>query len=124
MMVKRASLSPMKRLKLFEKHRGICHLCEQPIQPGQAWEVSHDRPLELGGADDDENRKPAHKTCHREHTRTVDQPAIAKAKKIAAKHVGAIRPAGKLQSRGFAPSRKERKPKPQLPPAAIYERMS
>jgi 5-methylcytosine-specific restriction enzyme A len=123
-MAKRASLSPMKRLKIFELHGGRCTFCEQPIQPGEPWEVSHDRPLELLGADDDTNRKPAHKTCHAVQTRTEDMPRIVKAKRQAAKHVGAIRPEGKLKSRGFPPSRKERAPKPSnLPRPRLYQEM-
>ncbi|QDP57331.1 MAG: hypothetical protein Unbinned3696contig1008_9 [Prokaryotic dsDNA virus sp.] len=80
-MAKRASLSRVKRLAIFEAHGGICHLCERKIQAGEAWEVSHDRPLELLGADDDENRKPAHKSCHAVQTREHDIPRIAKAKR-------------------------------------------
>ncbi|MEC5289443.1 HNH endonuclease signature motif containing protein [Aurantimonas sp. C2-4-R8] len=49
--------------------------------PGEIWEISHDRPLELLGDDDDENRKPAHKSCHAVQTREHDIPRIAKAKR-------------------------------------------
>ncbi|MBY9045422.1 HNH endonuclease, partial [Pseudomonas fluorescens] len=54
-----------------------------------AWDVSHELPLELGGADDDTNRRSAHRKCHRTHTATVDMPAIARAKRIHAGHHGA-----------------------------------
>lgn len=86
----RRHLSTRERLRLFNLHRGICHFCDGKIDgTREAWEVSHDTPLELGGADDDENMKPAHKKCHRAHTAEVDMPNIARAKRREAKHLGA-----------------------------------
>jgi hypothetical protein len=38
-----------------EKYR--CHLCGGYIYPGQGWDVTHEFPLDLGGADDDQNRR-------------------------------------------------------------------
>ncbi len=90
-MTKRRHWSGSARLALFLKHAGICHLCGGKIHVGEAWEVSHDIPLELGGADDDTNAKPAHAKCHRRHTSERDIPAIAKAKRRERKHLG-IRP--------------------------------
>lgn len=88
-MTKRRSISQTMRVRIFERHNGICEFCEQKIQVGEAWEVSHSIPLECGGADDESNMRPAHKTCHRKHTSEVDAPAIAKVKRIHAKHIGA-----------------------------------
>ncbi|WP_377838743.1 HNH endonuclease [Bosea sp. UC22_33] len=88
----RRSLSTRDRLRIFTLHGGICHLCGGKVQAGEAWEVSHDTPLELGGADDDANRKPAHRKCHRAHTAAVDLPNIAKAKRREARHLGAKAP--------------------------------
>lgn len=89
----RRHLSPKERLRLFQLHDGICHLCEGKIQVGQAWDISHDIPLELGGADDDDNNsKPAHRKCHRDHTSKVDVPNIAKAKRRERKHYGVKKP--------------------------------
>lgn len=87
----RRSISTRERVRLFQLHDGICHLCGGKIAVGERWEVSHDIPLELGGADDDANRKPAHYRCHRTHTATVDAPNIARAKRREAKHIGAKR---------------------------------
>lgn len=91
-MSKRRTWSERQRLALFLKHEGRCHLCGGKITPGEKWEVSHEIPLELGGADDDENCKPAHFKCHRVHTAEVDIPAIAKAKRRQARHLGAKPP--------------------------------
>ena len=89
----RKSISTRERLRLFTLHNGICHLCGGKINGArEAWEVSHDIPLELCGADDDENRKPAHAKCHKVQTATIDVPRIAKAKRREAKHIGAKAP--------------------------------
>lgn len=86
-MVKRRQWSKSARVALFLKYEGRCHLCSQPIRGG--WEVSHEIPLELGGADDDTNAKPAHATCHRQRTSTEDIPRISKAKRQQALHLRA-----------------------------------
>lgn len=89
-MTKRRSLTGKDRLRIFAAHGGRCMFCGGKIEAKrEAWEVSHDIPLEMGGADDDVNRKPAHKKCHRTHTYTVDAPAIAKAKRREIKDMGA-----------------------------------
>ncbi len=89
-MTKRAHLTGKERLRLFTLCGGICQFCRGEINPAcEAWEVSHDIPLELGGADDDLNRKVAHKKCHRAHTAAVDLPNIAKARRRELKNMGA-----------------------------------
>ncbi|MGI9297057.1 MAG: HNH endonuclease signature motif containing protein [Gammaproteobacteria bacterium] len=92
----RKSLSTRERLRLFTLHKGICHICEGRIDGArEAWEISHELPLELGGADDDENRKPAHYKCHRALTAEQDIPRIAKAKRREARHLGAKAPSSR-----------------------------
>jgi len=59
---RRKRLSTTERLALLERENATCHLCKGIIQPGQAWDVSHEIPLELGGAvvrreGDDEGRQ-------------------------------------------------------------------
>lgn len=103
----RKRLSTTQRIRIFRRHGGICEFCVQPIQVGQAWEVSHSIPLALGGEDAEGNWRPAHKACHRAHTSSVDQPRIAKAKAQEAVHIGAKRPKQRIKSRGFP-----HKPKP------------
>jgi 5-methylcytosine-specific restriction protein A len=85
----RKTISGKERLRLFVLHGGTCHFCKGKINAErEAWEVSHEIPLELGGADDDANRLPAHKKCHRDHTSAVDAPNIAKAKRRELKNLG------------------------------------
>jgi hypothetical protein len=49
--------------------------------------VEHLRALGLGGEDDDANCAPAHETCRRGKDK-LDVSAIAKAKRVKAKHLG------------------------------------
>lgn len=83
---RRKRLTTQQRFELLQRENHSCHLCNGTIQIGQDWDVSHEIPLELGGADDDTNRRAAHRKCHRAHTATVDIPAIARAKRVRAKH--------------------------------------
>lgn len=86
---RRKRLSTTERVALLERENCRCHLCKGEIQPGQAWDVSHEIELELGGTDDDENRRAAHRKCHQDHTAAISLPKIAKAKRNYAKHHGA-----------------------------------
>lgn len=114
-MTVRRRISTRERMEIFTREKGICHLCQGAIAPGVAWDISHDIPLELGGDDHGPNLKIAHRnTCHREHTRKVDVPAIAKAKRREAAYLGAKQPSGKLQGPQF-PKKPAREPKAQLP---------
>lgn len=89
MRIKRARLSTTARFELLQREKFRCHLCRGLIYVGQAWEISHEIPLELNGPDDDSNRRCAHVKCHGIRTATIDLPAIARAKRIEASHHGA-----------------------------------
>ncbi len=119
--MKRRRISTRERLAIFKRDDSVCHLCGGKINAGEAWEVSHDIPLEMGGADDGDNLKPAHKKCHRPHTAEVDIPQIAQAKRREASHLGATaKSARPIQSRGF--EKREKKEKLPMPPRrSVYE---
>ena len=91
----RVRLSTRDRVALFEEHKGRCHICGEPITARDAWEVSHPIPLAAGGADKPGNRAPAHKRCHRYQTSNIDQPLIAKVKRVHARHIGAKTPSAR-----------------------------
>ena len=57
--------------------------------------------------------------CHREKTSESAKP-MAKARRLEAKNVGAVRPKGKIQSRGF-PKREKREQIPRPAYRSIYE---
>jgi 5-methylcytosine-specific restriction endonuclease McrA len=49
----------------MRRHGGICHVCGG----GDSDQVDHVIPLEEGGPDTDENKRPIHAVpCHREKT--------------------------------------------------------
>ena len=85
----RGPMSPMRRLRIFEAHKGVCILCERRIKAGDTWTVEHIRALALGGADTDANCGPAHEACRRLKDKS-DVASIAKAKRAKAKHFGII----------------------------------
>lgn len=97
----RKSFSRKDRVRLFDLHGGKCHLCDQKIKVGDAWDLEHIVPWELTRDDSDENVKPAHKSCHKIKT-ADDVAAIRKADRVRAKHMGAWpKSKAKIQSRGF-----------------------
>lgn len=82
------SMTPLRRARIFDAHGGVCHLCGQKIQVGEAWDVEHIVALEISGDDSDDNLAPAHRSCHRTKTKQ-DAGDIAKCRRVHAKHVGA-----------------------------------
>lgn len=96
--------SARERERLFRLHGGRCHLCGQPIVPGEAFDLEHVIPYELTRDESDENVKPAHVHCHRgPGGKTADDiRGIRKADRARQKHQGLWPPPlRKLQSRGF-----------------------
>lgn len=82
-------MSTRRRAAIFAAAGGVCHICGGRIDgTREAWEADHVIPLEIGGDDSDGNLAPAHVKCHRAKTAEADIPAIAKARRVAAKHDG------------------------------------
>lgn len=107
---KRKPLTALQRAKLYDAYDGKCWICGLPIPIGDTWRDEHKRPLALGGTNAMDNRAPVHIHCAREKD-AKDIPAIAKAKRTRAKHVGAKpEPVKRIAGRGFpkpAPEGKE-----------------
>lgn len=81
-------MSPMRRLRIWERHKGRCIICKRKIDGvRERWIVEHDRALGLGGEDEDSNCGPAHETCGKDKTK-ADVARISKAKRVKAKHLG------------------------------------
>ncbi len=59
----RIRLSRLARVRVFDRHRGICHRCGLKIhaERGEKWDVDHVKPLHLGGTTAQSNLAPAHK---------------------------------------------------------------
>ena len=67
---RRPSLSPRRRLAVWERTGGRCVICSRRIDgTRERWTVEHIRALGLGGADDLDNMGPAHESCGRRKTR-------------------------------------------------------
>jgi len=119
----RKRLTPTQRLKLFERHKGICALCGLQIRSGEKWIDEHLRALGLGGTNDDDNRAPVHVACAKAKTVEEDLPRIAKAKRSKMAALGIKRDdRQKIQSRGFPRAEKQaRVEKQKLPPRNLYK---
>ena len=97
-MTRRMSLT--RKARIFAAHGGKCHICGQAIDGTRdRWEAEHIVPYALTRDDSDENLAPAHERCHAVKT-AQDVPQIAKAVRVAAKHIGA-RPKFKMPYRRF-----------------------
>src|SRR5260370_440643 len=85
---RRGTMSPARRLRIWEAHGGMCVLCAKKIDGvREPWTIEHIRALGLGGEDADENCGPAHEDCRRKKDK-ADVASIAKAKRVKAKHIG------------------------------------
>ena len=90
-MTPRRKLSTKQRIQVFQQGGGRCYLCKQPITPRDTWQIEHSTPFAIGGSDDIKDLLPVHDFCHAEKTK-ADVTAIAKTKRIFAKHIGAQKP--------------------------------
>ncbi|MBO9398765.1 HNH endonuclease [Shimia sp. R9_2] len=92
----RRKRTPLQRAAIFQAHDGTCHICGEKIDgTREKWELEHIVAYELTRDDSDENLAPAHVSCHKQKTRK-DKAAIAKAKRVNAKHIGAHQPKSNL----------------------------
>ena len=76
----RPSMSKARRLRLFARDGGLCHLCKRKVLAGEDYEIDHIIPWALAFDDSDDNLRVAHKTCHRTDKTGDDVKRIAKAK--------------------------------------------
>ena len=96
-MTKRRPMTKARRVRIFDAAHGVCHLCNQPIQTGEAWDAEHVIALTCGGTDDDANIRPAHVDCHAGKTRS-DKRDGAKITRIRARVIGARMPKARIAS--------------------------
>jgi 5-methylcytosine-specific restriction endonuclease McrA len=84
----RQRLTASRKLRIWERNRGICCLCGQTIDGvREEWFIEHKRALELGGTNDDENLGPAHRVCKPEKD-ADDHRRAAKAKRVKQRFLG------------------------------------
>lgn len=76
----RPSMSKARRLRIWERDKGVCYLCSVKVMASEAWDVEHKVAWALAYDDSDENLAVAHKAgCHEAKTK-IDVTTIAKAK--------------------------------------------
>lgn len=92
-----------------------CHLCEQPIQVGEKWDLDHVKALINGGENREKNLRPAHRKCHKVKT-ARDVAEKAKVAAIRMRHNGSARPKQTIQSKNDLRTRPERDTNKGLPP--------
>ena len=90
----RRSLSTRQRLELYLAAKGACQSCGWRLTPGTRWEIDHVLPLALGGRHDATNLQVLCAQCHGSKTTQRDVPAVSKAKRMQARHLGATRSRG------------------------------
>lgn len=77
---------PRVRLRVFDRHGGICFLSGRKIMPGDKWELHHIKALILGGTNSEFNLAPV---LADEHKKETARQMVAKAKiaRTRAKHI-------------------------------------
>ena len=80
-------IPPRVRLRVYERHSGVCYVSGRKIRPGEAWDVDHIIPLINGGEHRERNLAPILSVIHKIKTREdVKEKALVYRKK--AKHLG------------------------------------
>lgn len=110
---------PHVRLRVFDRHKGTCHITGTKIQVGDKWDMEHVVRLEDGGENREANLAPALRVAHRK--KTAEETKRGKASdRTRIKHIGAKDlQRSTFQSRDF-PKSEKREPKQSLPPIALY----
>jgi 5-methylcytosine-specific restriction protein A len=90
----RRNFSSRVKLAAFERAKGQCERCTAKLFPGNII-YDHRIPDALGGEPTVENCEVICRSCDREKT-PADQRAIAKAKRVQIKHIGARIPRNTL----------------------------
>ena len=83
------------KLRVFERHGGICHISGQKIMPGDKWDCDHVQALVNGGENRESNLAPALTEHHKEKTRS-DVAMKSKDRRVRSKHMGIKKPKGTI----------------------------
>ena len=88
-------IPPRVKLRVFERHGGVCYLSGRKIRAGEAWEADHVIAIINGGPNRESNLKPALKAAHRIKS-DADLAEKSKVYRVKGKHLGVIKPKGSL----------------------------
>lgn len=82
---------PHVRLRIFDRHGGICHLSGRKILAGDAWDLDHIIALVNGGEHRERNLAPALRGPHRVKT-AADVAEKSKVARVRKRHLGIKKP--------------------------------
>ena len=81
------AIPPRVRLRVFDRHKGICALSGRKIQPGDKWQIDHITALINGGEHRESNLQPVLDAAHKAKT-AQDVALKAKVDRVRKKHLG------------------------------------
>lgn len=93
-------IPPRVKVRVFEKHNGICYLSGRKILTADKWDCDHIVAIINGGENRESNLAPALKDKHKQKTK-LDLAEKSKIYDKKLKHLGIKRVKQKIQSRGF-----------------------
>lgn len=96
---------PRVRLRIFERHEGVCHISGRKIRTGEKWEVEHVLAIALGGENRESNLAPALVEPHKAKT-AQDRRTKARNDKVRKRHLGIRKPSKMAGSRNSKWKRK------------------
>lgn len=115
--MKRREFSTKIKLAAWQRSGGKCETCTRKLAPGDI-HYDHVIPDGLGGEPTLDNCAVLCRSCHAVKTTTQDVPAIAKSKRVQARHAGAKAPSAR---RILSPPRAEKPTrKTALPPRPLF----
>ena len=82
---------PRVRLRVFERHNGICYLSGRKIMAGDKWEIEHPQAIINGGENRESNMAPALVEPHKIKT-AADVKQKAKNDRVRKRHLGIKKP--------------------------------
>jgi len=82
---------PRVRLRVFERHNGICYLSGRKIGAGDKWQLEHPLAIINGGENRESNLAPALVEPHKEKT-AEDVKQKAKNDRVRKRHLGIKKP--------------------------------
>ena len=87
-------IPPRVKLRVFERHGGVCHISKRKITRADQWDCDHVLAIINGGENRETNRAPALRDKHRAKT-AADVAEKSAVNRKRAKHLG-IKPKSRL----------------------------
>ena len=82
-----SKVPPRVKLRVFDRHKGICHISGRKIRAGDKWDLEHVKRLKDGGENREANLAPALIIPHQEKT-AAENKQQAKEDRLRKKHLG------------------------------------